>query len=159
MSIDIHTSHFHHILQYMINMGRVITISQFWGYKIIIFFSGYEMYDRVYLQILRHSYKWAYICIMLKIGHDYIEFLPGHLPRTTWNRFLCSVFLFPQALKMTPQRSSHVKDEGCTVRPKNDLFVKMYNFRNQEKYIRIISFKNRYRYLGSSIYFPPPEHN
>ena len=117
------------------------------------------MYDRVYLQILRHSYKWAYICIMLKIGHNYIEFLPGHLPRTTWNRFLCSVFLFPQALKMTPQRSSHVKDEGGTVRPKNDLFVKMYNFSNQEKYIRIISFKNIYHYLGSSIYFPPPEHN
>ena len=88
------------------------------------------MHDRVYLQILRHSYKWAYICIMLKIGHNYIEFLPGHLPRTTWNRFLCSVFLFPQVLKMTPQRSSHVKDEGGTVRPKNDLFVKMYNFSN-----------------------------
>ena len=97
---------------------------------VVIFFSGYEMYDRVYLQILRHSYKWAYICIMLKIGHNYIEFLPGHLPRTTWNRFLCSVFLFPQVLKMTPQRSSHVKDEGGTVRPKNDLFAKMYNFSN-----------------------------
>ena len=143
MSIDIHTSHFHYILQYMINMRRVITISQFWLYKTrhrqIIFFLGYEMHDRVYLQILRHSYKWAYICIMLKIGHNYIEFLPGHLPRTTWNRFLCSVFLFPQVLKMTPQRSSHVKDEGGTVRPKNDLFVKMYNFINQEKYIRIFS--------------------
>ena len=145
MSIDIHTSHFHYILQYMINMRRVITISQFWRYK-MIFFLGYEMHDRVYLQILRHSYKWAYICIMLKIGHNYIEFLPGHLPRTTWNRFLCSVFLFPQALEMTPQRSSHVKDEGGTVRPKNDLFVKMYNFINQEKYIRIISFKNIFYY-------------
>ena len=127
MSIDIHTSHFHYILQFMINMRQVITISQ------LYFFQDMKYTIRVYLQILRHSYKWAYICIMLKIGHNYIEFLPGHLPRTTWNRFICSLFLFPQALEMTPQRSSHVKDKGGTVRPKNDLFVKMYNFRNQEK--------------------------
>ena len=139
MSIDIHTSHFHYILQFMINMRQVITISQ------LYFFQDIKCTIRVYLQILRHSYKWAYICIMLKIGHNYIEFLPGHLPRTTWNRFLCSVLLYPQILKMTPQRSSHVKDEGGTVRPKNDLFVKMYNFINQEKYIRI-SFKNIFYY-------------
>ena len=33
MSIDIHTSHFHYILQFMINMRRVITISRLYFYQ------------------------------------------------------------------------------------------------------------------------------